>query len=434
MGAAAIGGTGPAVNAGVIQDLDQNVELRGIDNWIGTPWKIGVASKMMRDAHVRRSVDGLTAPLLSAMWDFKPGADTEEAREAADYCRWVFFEQNRWDSVIKQATRYIRDGFALFEVTDDTASLPAGRFPRHPGNGTGITITGIHHRPAFTVHRWIQNPQNPATINGVEQWIPTSDGQRGGFRTIPADRLIRLTWEQEGANYAGLAPLRSAYGPWKLKLTFSVLSAIRHERQGVGLPRITLPPEASDEEIDTAQSILESMRANARGYLVLPAGFEFKWEETEHGTGIEESIEKCNRDIAFNLAQGFQLLGLTGGSGSYALSQTQEGQFAISLDVHADMIAACFNRGSDGYSPVKTLIAQNYGPEVAPPKLYARHLPTRDWTKVLPVVNALTMSGQLTPDERTEAFIREALMLPPQDTANPRSPLVGVAAAKDAND
>ena len=432
MGRSVLGGTAPAINAGVINDLDQNVDLRGLDKWCGTPWKIGTASKMMRDAHVRRSVDGLVAPLLAAMWDFKPGADTDEAQEAADFCRWVFFDQNRWDTVIKQATRYIRDGFALFEITDDVIALPAGRFPKHPGGGSGIAITGFHHRPAYTVHRWIQNSKAPATLSGVEQWIPTSDAQAGGFRTIPADRLVRLTWEQEGANFAGLAPLRSAYGPWKLKITFAILSAIRHERQGVGIPRISLPPEATDEEIDTATTILESMRANSRGYLVLPAGFEFKWEETSNGTGVESAIEACNRDIAYKLAQGFQLLGLSGGNGSYALSQTQEGQFAINLDVHAEMIAECFNRGSDGYSPIKKLIAQNYGPEVAPPKLYARHLPTRDWTKVLPVVHNLTMSGQITPDERTEAFIREALMLPPQDTENPRTPPIGLGAAKDA--
>ena len=124
MGRQALGGTAPSVLAGVVTDLDQNVDLRGIDKWVGTPWKIGVASKMMRDAHVRRSVDGLTAPLLAALWDFKPGSDDPIAVEAADYCRWVFFEQNRWDTVIKQATRYIRDGFALFEVTDDVVTLP----------------------------------------------------------------------------------------------------------------------------------------------------------------------------------------------------------------------------------------------------------------------------------------------------------------------
>ena len=136
MGRSVLGGTAPAINAGVINDLDQNVDLRGLDKWCGTPWKIGTASKMMRDAHVRRSVDGLVAPLLAAMWDFKPGADTDEAQEAADFCRWVFFDQNRWDTVIKQATRYIRDGFALFEITDDVIALPAGRFPKHPGGGS----------------------------------------------------------------------------------------------------------------------------------------------------------------------------------------------------------------------------------------------------------------------------------------------------------
>ena len=47
----------------------------------------------------------------------------------------------------------------------------------------------------------------------------SSDAEPYGEHYIDASRLLRFTWDQEGANFTGLAPLRSAYGPWKTKLT-----------------------------------------------------------------------------------------------------------------------------------------------------------------------------------------------------------------------
>src|SRR5262245_43273931 len=90
------GGAGNSIRAGVIEDLDQNRELRG-EKWYGTPHKLGVAGQMMRDAHVRQSISAIRDPLAGAHWDFEPASDDPVDQESAAFCRWVFFELNSWD-------------------------------------------------------------------------------------------------------------------------------------------------------------------------------------------------------------------------------------------------------------------------------------------------------------------------------------------------
>jgi hypothetical protein len=190
-----------------------------------------------------------------------------------------------------------------------------------------------------------------------------------------------------------------------------------HERQHMGTPTIRLPETANDDDIDAAAQILGAMRSNEKGFLVLPHGFDFKWEvPAGEGTDIHATIERMNRDIAINVGAGFMLLGLQGGSGSYALASSQQGQFEIGLETDARFITACINQGVDGWSPIERLTQMNYGTEVAVPRLTVRNMPTRDWTKSLPVLNQLALSGLVVADDSTEDFIRDVMRIP---KANP---------------
>jgi hypothetical protein len=411
----AIGGVGTPVFARMLDDYDHNAEVRG-ELWYGQPGVLGIADKMLRDAHVRRSLDAITKPLRAALWDIKPASEDPIDLEIADFVRWNLFERIDFDCVLRLALTHLRYGFAFFEVLEEVGSVPTTRFKNHPGAGQGVFIKSFEHRPAWTVARWQTQKENAARLESIDQWLHGGDNEEGGFRNIPADRLLRFTCEQEGGNFAGLSVLRSAYGAWKTKLTFMVLEAIRHERQGVGTPTMTLPESAGDDEIDAAETILAQMRAHEKGYLVLPHGYEFKWSTTEgNGTAIAESIERCNRDIAFNVAAGFMLLGLSGDNGSYALAQSQEGQYQLTLDAEARYVANVFTHGVDGWSPIKRLVELNYGPQYAIPHLVARNMPTRNWAAVMPVVHNLIVSRGIIPDARLRAHIRESLMLPPED-------------------
>ena len=63
----------------------------------------------------------------------------------------------------------------------------------------------------------------------------------------------------------------------------------------------------------------------------------------------------------------------------------------------------------------------NYGEGVAVPKMAAQNMPTRDWSKILPVVHNLSMSGVLTADDVTESFVRKVLRMPQRDPETARA-------------
>lgn len=405
--------------SGRIDDLDQNTGLRN-EGWYGTPHKLGIAGQMMRDGHVRQSVSAIRDPLEGAHWDFEPASKAPEDIEAAAFCRWVFFERISWSRVLQRLTSYIRDGFSLMEPIEEVVALPRGRFPLHPGRTLGLALSDVEERPAWSVHQWVQRPGKATQLDGVVQWIPGGDGEESGFPTVPGDQLIRFSWDQEGANFAGFATLRPAAGPWKVKNLLQIVDAIRHEREGSGIPRMRLPEKPAEGDKEKAEEILADMRANARGYIILPYGFEFAWETTKGiSTGIGEAIERCNRDIAFNTGTAWMLLG-GAGNGSYALATEQKGQYALSLEKHARFVETGFNIGADGWSIVARLVRANYGPRVGLPRLVARNMPTREWAKILPIVYQLGLAGFLRADDTLESFIRQVLYMPAADSSTTR--------------
>lgn len=419
------GGAGTRIVGGAIQSLDQNFELRG-PKWYGTPYRLGIAGQMMRDAHVRQSISYRTAPLCSATWRFRPASKEPLDREAADFANWAFLERLPWEELVRRHVGgWSTYGFSLSEMTDDWRPVPTGRFPLHPGEGRGIVPTGVHEIPASTVQRWLQSTECPTSIAGIEQFVQGSDAEKAGHRTIPADRILRWTLDQEGANFEGLPLLRSAYAAWRMKIAFLTIAAIKHERRGVGTPVAIAGENATDDEVDAAEETLEEMRANARGHLVLPNGWTFAWEGGSQSdeTNIETAIDACNRDIAVNVSAGFMMLALTTSTGSYALGSTQQGQYHLAVAGDARFYQLGWNLGFDGWSPIERIVRLNYGESVGLPYLEARNLPTSNWSERIPLLINAANVGLVTPDAGTEDELREALEFDPHDpaTARPRS-------------
>jgi hypothetical protein len=406
-----VSGAGTRISAGIIQSLDQNLELRG-SKWYGSPGKLGIVQKMLRDVHVAQSLADIYEPLLAATWRFRPASPTPLDREAADFMTWALIERLLWHEILKRTViDYAAAGFALAEETDAFATIPASRFPLHPGGGLGVLPTGIHQIPSWSVYRWHQSTTAPSQMAGVEQYVQGSDVDLFDIPFVPADRLLRWTWGQEGANFEGLAILRPVYAPWKMKIAFQTLAAIKHERLAIPAPVAIASEEATSDDIDAVEKILQEMRGNERGYLVLDNGWNFKWEgaTSNDGSNIEAAISQCNQDIAFNVSAAFMLLGLTGKSGSYALGSTQQGKYHLAELSQSRFIAAGWNIGYDGWSPIERLTRLNYGQDVGIPILEARNLPTANWADRIPLLVRARNAGLIRTDARTENAIREAL-------------------------
>lgn len=412
------GGPGTVINLGDIVKFELTPEIKG-DRWYE------IALEMMQDPHVKQGVDAVVSPLQGATWAFNASAKTPLGSETAKYAAWDFFECNDWDRVVQLCgTGMVRDGFRLLEFTDSSDRIvPTDRFPLHPGRGRGVGYTGIHDRPATTIQRWLQSEKEPWRADGIVQWIDGSDAEEPGERIISLNRgdlLLRMAWAQEGANFEGNPALRAAYGAWKAKRILLTLYMLWHQRESLGIPQLTEPLEGNEptqEEVAKAKEILRTITAHRNAYIYVPRGWSFKWAISGgQPTGLREAIEMFNRDIAFNIGVAFMLLG-NGSSkhASYALATTQQGHYALLLERYARRLAAAFNRGDDGWSPIHRLITRNYGDNAPIPTLVARNMVTRDWSKILPLMPALVKAGLLRSDAVLRDFIREVMFVPPED-------------------
>lgn len=418
------------INVGRIEDFDPDADTHN-ELWYGDTNNAGIAQRMIRDPHVRKAVEAITDPLEGARWRFRPASKDPVDVEAADFANWVFFEHKlNWPRMLRQLSQgYVRDGFALGELTDRAENINVSRFPNHPGRGRGVVYDRFRHIPGWSLDSWIQDPDDPECADGLRQYIPGSDEEETGLNEVKfsqGDLLLRATWDQESGDYSGLAIMRSAYFPWFNKRVLQIVDAMRHETEGKGIPTVNLPENAGKKERETAEEILRTMRAHEEGYIVLPNGFTFKFTTTNgQSTGIREAIEMQNRDIAYAFGVAWMLLGLSGKSGSWALATEQKGQYALSLEKHARFIERLFNMGYDRFSPVERLIRKNYGPDVGLPRIEAQNMPTRDWIKLLPILPSLVSAKLVTPDQALEDQIRVVLDLPQMDPETIREVAAG---------
>lgn len=393
---------------------------------------------MMRDPHVRVSIEANLTPLSAATWDVSPASDEPLDLEVADFVRYSMLERLDFLSFVRTAVcDALRDGVSCWEFSDDARPIPRRRFPLHPGAGQGVVYTGVHHRPRFSIDRWIQAADDPANIDGFVQILPGSDTEPGGEREarISQGALVwRLTFDQQSCHFDGFPALRSAWGAFEKKRLLEILEGIFHERQSVGTPTLTIPKDASKEDRELATQQLRDWRSHESSYMLLLEGWKFEIAVAmSQPTGIRQSIDAAVRDIAHNLNAAFMLLGSPGTSGSFALAQTQYGQFALSAETRTHQLEYGLNVGLDGWSPVERLVRLNYGADVELPRLVARNLPTKDFTAWFGVLPNLVSAKIITPDEKLEAYVRQAGSLPPRDPASAReAPTVPITPAPAA--
>jgi len=428
-----LGGSGTSVAGGRISALDTNAAISG-DKWYGKNGRDGISAMILRDPHAKQSVGYVTNPLVTARWRFKPASRSPRDIEVADWCSMCLFERLPWMMLLELLVgNYTVDGFALAEMTDDILPFPVDRFPTHPNRqaGVGLIPTALHEIPANTVSRWHPRQDSPTQLASIEQWQPTSEAESSGWRTVPADRIVRFTTGQHGGNFAGIPILRSVYGTWKLKNALLKYEGIGYERTAVGNPVATPSEDLGEydkQEAEAIELLLENMRTMEKGAIVLPPGWKLEWSGAGENDvqNINIAVERCNTDYAVNVSAGFSRLGLTG-PGSYALGTTQVGQYHLSTVRHAALVSTVFTLGLDGWSVVQRIVEGNYGVGTPLPTLEARNLPTRDIKTSLDLLYRGVQARVITPDDPLEDEARDMLDVGPRDPDTARK---GVNAPK----
>jgi phage gp29-like protein len=388
---AELGATGTPIFGGFLRELGEyNPELTGLSAY-------RVYEQMRRsDAQVKATLMACKLPIRSAEWTvMEPAEASPVEKEATELVRSCLFEELDFDGIIENALLMLDFGAAVHE---DVWYI----------DGKQIRLKKCAARLPLTFYRWLCAP-NGDDLVALEQM-----GYRGGaylVTQIPVGKLSLFTFGQEGANFTGISLLRSMYQHWYIKSNLYKVEAIACERNGMGVPNITMGgSNIKSEDRVAAMSWLRSLAVNESTSILNPPDWKFELTGVNgQVVSCKEAIEHHNQMITQAGLASFINMGQGHSSGNRSLGQTMSDFFYLGLQATANSIARTIS-----LTTVKRLCDLNFTgiqkyPRVAPQQILS--------AKIESVVDTLQKlaSGAcdvIQPDEELESWIREKLGAP----------------------
>jgi hypothetical protein len=191
-------------------------------------------------------------------------------------------------------------------------------------------------------------PRHPRTLTEIDvaddgglSSITQGFGQAGKPPPkIPVDRLVAYIWDQEPGNWVGRSIYRPMYRNYLVKDRLLRVDAIKHERNGVGMPIVEAPPGATPADIQELDNMAQEYKVGERGGGAVPYQTKLRLVGTEGSIpDTIGSIRFQNEEMARSMLMMFMQLGQTE-TGSRALGQSFIDWFAEQQTFIADWVVA----------------------------------------------------------------------------------------------
>jgi hypothetical protein len=127
---------------------------------------------------------------------------------------------------------------------------------------------------------------------------------------IEADRLVPFVWEREGGNWLGNSMIRQMYKLWLVKDRVIRINAMSLERNGVGVPIIKAPPNATRGQMIALNQMAQAFKAGESSGGSIPNGAELTLEGVRGN--IPDALktwQQCNEEMSRSLLMMFMELG-----------------------------------------------------------------------------------------------------------------------------
>lgn len=377
----AIGVSGTQILNGVINGEEYLPELTRTQAFI-------VYDKMRRgDGTVKNIIDAITLPIIQANWSLDYGSD-KKVGEAIN--RELFKRDIQFKSVLREMIRVgLPMGFSLFEmVLAKRADM--------------IGVAALESRKPKTIYAWETTDHKP----GVTQVVVSEKF------SIPRDKLLIFTHDQEGDNYEGISILRGAYKHWIYKDSYYLMDAVKSERQSNGIPYAK--GDYTPQEKAEVEELLRAIRANEQSFLILPSSTEevgFLDMKANTTVDLYPGINHHDRQIAKSMQLQFIDIGGSGSSGSFAASNDQKDLYYLALEAIADNVSATFQKLID------RLVAINFSNVDENPRLVHSHVSSQDIEKLANAFDKFVGAGVITPDVEIERAVRGIAKMPEMSKA-----------------
>jgi len=290
------GWSGVVIQDGQIDD-EHNARLAH-HAWRGDATTIGEGKRIYREsAAIRASVNSLINPLLVNGWRCEPANPDDPDCQAIAACATAMLPGSpSWPRTLRDALLMVRDGVRLQEQVvrfDATAEARAWEqvgetAPRWvEADGVfrrGLFVFDLKPRLPHTVDEWLTDPRG--NFAGVKQTDRDDGTANRAAPVIPAARLLRFTYGEEGNNWNGEALIRPAWGLAALEKDILIRMGIALNRFAFGTPRAKQTEPTLDNDAWTrALEVVRDWQHHQKGYLLQVKGIEFDILEAKLDSG-----------------------------------------------------------------------------------------------------------------------------------------------------
>jgi hypothetical protein len=378
-----IGDSGVQIFNGIISGEEYNRNLTGRQ-------ALNIWDEMRRsDASVGVSLRAVKLPIKSSKFFTTPASDDVLDVEISDQVQWNLFERIKWKKVLGEILTHLEFGFCVMEMVFEP-ELVDGKWRQ--------VLTKLAFRKPTTIEAWQCQDGTP----GITQRL-----SNGKAVSIPLEKLVVFTNEQEGDNYAGRSILRTAYKHWFYVDKFYQIDAVGAERQALGVVDIAYQKGTDQKTIDSAKLAARNIRANEESSIAHPKDLEITFMDMKASTlkDLQPSISHHDRQITKNVLAQFLELGSSGGAGSRSTSEDHHELFNQSVQAVNDLIADTL-----GYV-VKTIVDLNYNVDKYP-TIGTSDIDQANISALAETVSKFESAGFLTVSDEDEDHVRNLIGFP----------------------
>ncbi|WP_276652453.1 phage portal protein family protein [Corynebacterium vitaeruminis] len=299
-------------------------------------------TEMLRDAKVAQVELAITQPIERATWRISPnGAPDNIVQHIADDFRLPVhgqeegFEQRRtlgrfnWSEHLTSVLRAPFLGVGFYEQV------------YYIGGDGREHLRKLAHRPNLSIQKI-----HIADDGGLVGITQKATGDREDV-FIPVEHLVAYCYRPRDTMWTGSSLLRAAYPHWLAMVDFEALEYQIIHRNGMGIPVHTqsqyTPPEERAAERKAGLELARSLQAGTAAGATINPGADLKLLGVSGQlVSPREAIERHRDAIA--QAQGADVVNLSGGGGSYALSSDKSDFLFQFLQTIAQWIADVTNQ------------------------------------------------------------------------------------------
>ena len=367
--------------------------------------------------------------MLMRQCDFhiEPAGDTEQDKKAAEFVESCMDDMERtWADTLSEILSFMTYGWSYHEIV----------YKRRVGR-TGSPVTNSKYSDGLI--GWRKLPiRSQDTLYGW-QYKPYTDELEGMVQVpppiyeqifIPLEKALHFRTRSRKDNPEGRSILRTAYRAYYFKKRLEEIEGYGIERDLAGFPVLYAPQDMPiwDEDpemqqaLARAQSIVSSIRRDAREGLVLPGG-EGGWKLELITSGSRRQfdtnaiIDRYDKRIATSVLADFVMLGQQQ-VGSFALADNKTKIFALAVGTYLDSICEVFN--NQGIPRLIDINGDHFKGITDYPTMEHGDIEDKDVAAFAAYVQQMVGAGVLQPDEQLEDEVRRVGGLPERKaTATP---------------